>query len=110
MTEIQRALKTHFGFEKFRSQQQEDVIKAVVRGDRDVFVCMPTGAGKSLCYQLPAVMSEGVTLVISPLIALIQDQVDHLRALNIPACSINSKLALGERRVILAELQSERPC
>ncbi|XP_062381557.1 ATP-dependent DNA helicase Q5 [Sardina pilchardus] len=109
MTALQRALKTHFGFEKFRSKQQEDVVKAVIRGDRDVFVCMPTGAGKSLCYQLPAVMSEGITLVISPLIALIQDQVDHLRALNIPACSINSKLAAGERRAILADLESERP-
>ncbi|XP_063077117.1 ATP-dependent DNA helicase Q5 [Engraulis encrasicolus] len=109
MSAIQQALKTHFGFDKFRSKQQEDVVKAVVRGDRDVFVCMPTGAGKSLCYQLPAVMSEGVTLVISPLIALIQDQVDHLRALSIPACSINSKLPIAERRTILADLQSERP-
>ncbi|XP_041939060.1 ATP-dependent DNA helicase Q5 [Alosa sapidissima] len=109
MTALQRALKTHFGFEKFRSKQQEDVVKAVIRGDRDVFVCMPTGAGKSLCYQLPAVMSEGITLVISPLIALIQDQVEHLRALNIPACSINSKLAASERRAILSDLESERP-
>ncbi|XP_030646238.1 ATP-dependent DNA helicase Q5 [Chanos chanos] len=109
MTAIQRALKTHFGFEKFRSKQQEDVVKAVVEGDRDVFVCMPTGAGKSLCYQLPAVLARGITLVISPLIALIQDQVEHLRALNIPACSINSKLPAGERRLILTDLESESP-
>lgn len=72
MTSIQKALKSHFGFEKFRSQQQEDVVNAVVKGDRDVFVCMPTGAGKSLCYQLPAVLANGITLVVSPLIALIQ--------------------------------------
>ncbi|XP_060757484.1 ATP-dependent DNA helicase Q5 isoform X3 [Neoarius graeffei] len=109
MNDIVQALKTHFGFEKFRSQQQEDVVKAVMKGDRDVFVCMPTGAGKSLCYQLPAVLATGITLVISPLIALIQDQVEHLKALNIPACSINSKLPSGERRQILADLQSENP-
>ncbi|XP_026997314.2 ATP-dependent DNA helicase Q5 isoform X2 [Tachysurus fulvidraco] len=109
MTAVERALKTHFGFEKFRSQQQENVVKAVMKGDRDVFVCMPTGAGKSLCYQLPAVLSTGITLVISPLIALIQDQIEHLKALNIPACSINSKLPSGERKQILADLHSETP-
>nr|XP_020453477.1 ATP-dependent DNA helicase Q5 [Monopterus albus] len=106
---LKQALKSHFGFDNFRSKIQEDVIKAVIRGDRDVFVCMPTGAGKSLCYQLPAVLAEGITLVISPLIALIQDQVDHLRDLNIPACSINSKLPAAERRLILTDLQSSSP-
>ncbi|XP_034395001.1 ATP-dependent DNA helicase Q5 [Cyclopterus lumpus] len=106
---IKQALKTHFGFDNFRSKVQEDVVKAAVKGDVDVFVCMPTGAGKSLCYQLPAVMAEGITLVISPLIALIQDQVDHLKSLNIPACSINSKLAAGERHLILADLGSSSP-
>ncbi|RVE69332.1 hypothetical protein OJAV_G00076640 [Oryzias javanicus] len=109
MTSLKQALKTHFGFNNFRSKLQEDVIKAVLRGDRDVFVCMPTGAGKSLCYQLPAMLSEGITLVISPLIALIQDQVDHMKELNIPACSINSKLGVGERRLILADLGSSSP-
>ncbi|XP_042360347.1 ATP-dependent DNA helicase Q5 [Plectropomus leopardus] len=108
-TTLKQALKTHFGFDNFRTKQQEDVVKAVVRRDRDVFVCMPTGAGKSLCYQLPAVLAEGITLVISPLIALIQDQVDRLQSLNIPACSINSKLPAGERRLILADLGSSSP-
>ncbi|KAK1877246.1 ATP-dependent DNA helicase Q5 [Dissostichus eleginoides] len=106
---IKQALKTHFGFDNFRSKIQEDVVKAVVKGDKDVFVCMPTGAGKSLCYQLPAVLAPGITLVISPLIALIQDQVDHLQSLNIPACSINSKLPAGERRLIFADLGSSSP-
>ncbi|KAM9746127.1 ATP-dependent DNA helicase Q5 isoform 1-T1 [Menidia menidia] len=109
MTSLEQALKTHFGFNSFRSKLQEDVVKAAIRGDRDVFVCMPTGAGKSLCYQLPAVLAEGITLVISPLIALIQDQVEHLKELNIPACSINSKLPAGERRLILADLGSSSP-
>ncbi|XP_040919231.1 ATP-dependent DNA helicase Q5 [Toxotes jaculatrix] len=108
-TSLKQALKTHFGFDSFRSKLQEDVVKAVIRGDRDVFVCMPTGAGKSLCYQLPAVLAEGITLVISPLIALIQDQVHHLKELNIPACSINSKLPAGERRLILTDLESSSP-
>lgn len=109
MSDIHRHLKQHFGFDKFRSQQQENVVKAVVKGDRDVFVCMPTGAGKSLCYQLPALLAKGITLVISPLIALIQDQVDHQKALNVPARSINSKLPLAERRQILADLESDSP-
>ncbi|KAJ3600768.1 hypothetical protein NHX12_031743 [Muraenolepis orangiensis] len=109
MASLQECLKKHFGFDSFRSKLQEDVVKAVIKGDRDVFVCMPTGAGKSLCYQLPAMMSKGITLVISPLIALIQDQVDHLRELNIPACSINSKLPAGERRMIFADLESQSP-
>ncbi|XP_029914477.1 ATP-dependent DNA helicase Q5 isoform X2 [Myripristis murdjan] len=109
MTSLKKALKTHFGFDSFRSKLQEDVVKAVIKGDRDVFVCMPTGAGKSLCYQLPAMLAQGITLVISPLIALIQDQVHHLRELNIPACSINSKLPAGERRMILTDLESESP-
>uniref|UniRef100_A0A673G622 ATP-dependent DNA helicase n=1 Tax=Sinocyclocheilus rhinocerous TaxID=307959 RepID=A0A673G622_9TELE len=81
----------------------------VLTGDRDVFVLMPTGAGKSLCYQLPALLASGITLVISPLIALIQDQVEHLKALNVPAHSINSKLPSAERRQILADLESESP-
>ncbi|XP_072225648.1 ATP-dependent DNA helicase Q5 [Leuresthes tenuis] len=109
MTSLKEALKTHFGFNGFRSKLQEDVVKTVIRGDRDVFVCMPTGAGKSLCYQLPAVLAEGITLVISPLIALIQDQVVRLKELNIPACSINSKIPAGERRLILADLGSSSP-
>uniref|UniRef100_A0A8C5EYA0 ATP-dependent DNA helicase n=1 Tax=Gouania willdenowi TaxID=441366 RepID=A0A8C5EYA0_GOUWI len=109
MTSLKQALKTHFGFDTFRSKLQEDVVNAVIKGNRDVFVCMPTGAGKSLCYQLPAVMAGGITLVISPLIALIQDQVDHLRDRNIAACSINSKLPAAERRLILADLGSSSP-
>lgn len=79
-------------------------------GKRDVFVSMPTGAGKSLCYQLPAAISAGVTIVVSPLIALMQDQLTHLKSLNIPACTINSKMSSADRAYVLSDLQgSELP-
>ncbi|XP_071881744.1 ATP-dependent DNA helicase Q5-like isoform X1 [Anas platyrhynchos] len=104
-----QALRKVFGFQAFRTALQESATMAVVRGEKDVFVCMPTGAGKSLCYQLPAVLAVGITIVISPLIALIQDQVDHLLALKIKACSFNSKLSAQEKKAILADLASEKP-
>ncbi|XP_069510866.1 ATP-dependent DNA helicase Q5 isoform X2 [Ambystoma mexicanum] len=106
---IMVTLKKVFGFDTFRTVLQESAVRTVVEGVKDVFVCMPTGAGKSLCYQLPAVLAVGITIVISPLIALIQDQVDHLVALQIRACTLNSKLTLAERRKILDDLESEKP-
>ena len=87
-------LKTHFGFDQFRPLQEE-IIRCVM-ARRDAFVLMPTGGGKSLCYQLPALMLPGVTLVISPLIALMKDQVDALKANGIPAEFINSTLTRAE--------------
>ncbi|XP_078081399.1 ATP-dependent DNA helicase Q5 isoform X3 [Mustelus asterias] len=98
-----------FGFQSFRSERQESAVRAVLRGDKDVFICMPTGAGKSLCYQLPAVLAEGVTIVISPLIALIQDQIEHMHVLKIRACSLNSKLRLEERKAVLSDLNCKKP-
>lgn len=76
-TDIHEALKEYFGFDKFKGQQKE-IIQTLLNGE-DVFVLMPTGGGKSLCYQLPALMSEGTAIVISPLIALMKNQVDALR-------------------------------
>ncbi|MDE5901765.1 MAG: DNA helicase RecQ [Muribaculaceae bacterium] len=76
--EILQALREHFGFDGFKGNQQ-DIISDLLDG-RDVFVLMPTGGGKSLCYQLPALMSEGTAIVISPLIALMKNQVDAIRA------------------------------
>ncbi|XP_074870732.1 ATP-dependent DNA helicase Q5 isoform X2 [Carettochelys insculpta] len=106
---VQKTLKKIFGFDSFKTSLQESAIMTVVKGKNDVFVCMPTGAGKSLCYQLPAVLAVGITIVISPLIALIQDQVDHLLALKVKVCSLNSKLSAQERKTILADLASEKP-
>src|SRR3954471_11816726 len=73
-----QALQKYFGFEAFKGDQEE-IIQNVLNGN-DTFVIMPTGGGKSMCYQLPALMSEGTAIVISPLIALMKNQVDQLRA------------------------------
>ena len=89
------ALQRFFGLDAFRPGQAE-VIDSVLSG-RNTVVVMPTGAGKSLCYQLPATMLDGVTLVISPLISLMKDQVDGLTARGIPATFINSTLSDSER-------------
>nr|XP_015211973.1 PREDICTED: ATP-dependent DNA helicase Q5 isoform X1 [Lepisosteus oculatus] len=106
---ILRTLKDVFGFDSFRSSLQEKATRAVLQGEKDVFVCMPTGAGKSLCYQLPAVLTKGITMVISPLIALIQDQIDHLLALKVASCTMNSKTSVQERKKVLADLESDSP-
>jgi len=89
-------LKTYFGFERFY-ENQEEIINNLISG-RDAFVLMPTGGGKSLCYQIPAVIRPGVGIVISPLIALMQDQVDGLRQSGINAYYINSTLQSAEIR------------
>mgnify|MGYP001336791958 CR=1 FL=1 len=87
-------LRSTFGYGSFRPLQEE-IVGAVLAG-RDAFVLMPTGGGKSLCYQLPALILDGITVVVSPLIALMQDQVDQLNALGVAATFINSSLDLGE--------------
>src|SRR5687768_13677113 len=85
-----------FGLTGFRPGQR-DVIEAVMGGE-DCLLVMPTGGGKSLCYQLPAVARDGLTLVVSPLIALMKDQVDALQSLGIAATYINSSLSPSEQR------------
>lgn len=101
MERLTEALAT-FGLENFRHGQRE-VIEAVLSGRHTVAV-MPTGAGKSLCYQLPATLLEGVALVVSPLISLMKDQVDTLNRRGIPAAELSSALDDGERVRRLAEL------
>src|SRR5436305_10759625 len=95
LMKIEQTLKQHFGFETFWAGQRE-IVEQVLAG-RDAFVLMPTGGGKSLTYQLPALMMPGLTIVISPLIALMHDQVDRLRVNGIPATFINSSLSSTER-------------
>lgn len=100
--DAQAALERHFGFAHFREGQAE-VIGTVLSG-RDAIVVMPTGGGKSLCYQLPALLFTGTTLVISPLIALMKDQVDALNNRDIPATFINSSLSLDEQRARVRQM------
>ncbi len=88
------ALKMHFGFSAFRPYQ-EDIVRAILEG-RDVFAALPTGGGKSLCYQLPALLMTGITVVVSPLIALMKDQVDGARENGVAAAFLNSSLDRGD--------------
>ena len=97
------ALETHFGFTAFHRGQRE-VIDDVMAGHSTVAV-MPTGAGKSLCYQLPAVLLDGITLVVSPLIALMKDQVDGLRARGIAADYVNSSQSYEAQRAVMAAMR-----
>ena len=99
-------LKRYFGFETFRGFQKE-VIETILEG-RDAMVLMPTGGGKSLCYQIPALMKEGVAVVISPLIALMKDQVDMLRDVGIAAAALNSTLSGQESAQIYSDLSEGR--
>lgn len=91
MNEAQNILKKYFGYENFRPGQ--DVLINHILNGEDVLGIMPTGAGKSICYQIPAMLLEGVTIVISPLISLMKDQVDTLNEMGIPATYINSTLS-----------------
>src|SRR5580704_1591156 len=98
------ALKQYFGFDSFRPLQEE-IIRHALAGE-DVFAVMPTGGGKSLCFQLPALVQPGLTVVVSPLIALMKDQVDALQAAGVKATFLNSSLAAGESRERLRGLHN----
>jgi ATP-dependent DNA helicase RecQ len=94
--QLQETLKKYFGYDEFRPLQR-DIINDALAG-RDVFALLPTGGGKSLCFQLPALLRDGVTIVVSPLIALMKDQVDALRTSGIAATFLNSTLGANEGR------------
>ncbi len=99
-------LKSHFGYSDFRLEQKQ-IIDTVLQ-KRDAFVLMPTGGGKSLCFQIPAILSEGLAVVISPLIALMKDQVDALRISGIAAEYLNSSLSSQEQNSITNNLLAEK--
>ncbi|CAN5819286.1 hypothetical protein BH24ACI5_BH24ACI5_24680 [soil metagenome] len=103
---ILTALHTHFGHQAFRPGQR-DVVAAVLCG-QDVLAVMPTGAGKSLGYQLPAMMLPGTTLVVSPLISLMKDQVDELNRRGIPSAALHSMLSPAERRGVVEAAREGR--
>ncbi len=102
MPELLQTLTTTFGYDRFRPLQRE-IIEASLAG-RDVFALLPTGGGKSLCFQLPALVRPGLTVVVSPLIALMKDQVDQLQASGVAATFLNSTLGAAEARSRLAGL------
>ncbi|MBR1982485.1 MAG: RecQ family ATP-dependent DNA helicase [Akkermansia sp.] len=103
IADAQEALRTYFGFDALRPGQDE-VVQSILAG-RDAMGIMPTGGGKSLCYQLPALCRPGLTVVVSPLIALMKDQVDALQARGIPAAAVNSSLGAEEYRQVMQALR-----
>ena len=107
MTVPSEVLEKYFGYDSFKGLQ-EKIINRLVDDKKHSLVLMPTGSGKSLCYQIPALIFEGGTLVISPLIALMQDQVDTLRKRNIPASFINSTVSKSDREKRLNDFVSEK--
>src|SRR5882762_12035337 len=98
----QNILRTTFGFEAFRAGQGE-IIDTILAGG-DVLAVMPTGSGKSLCYQLPALLRGGLTVVVSPLIALMRNQVAQLRGYGIAAASLNSANDYEENRQVFEQM------
>lgn len=107
LASARRVLRDVFGYSEFRPGQAE-VISAVLQG-RDTLAVMPTGGGKSVCYQVPALLeNEGITLVVSPLLALMKDQVDALHAMGVAAAAINSSISIEDQRRTLAEAAEGR--
>src|SRR5262245_44631187 len=100
---LKHIIERHWGYRTFRPLQ-EQAMQAVLQG-RDSLVVLPTGGGKSLCYQAPAVLRGGTTVVVSPLIALMKDQVDGLRACGVAATQLDSSLSAVERFASLEELR-----
>ena len=99
-------LRKYYGYESFRNGQEEIINNILMH--KDVLAIMPTGGGKSICYQIPAMILDGITIVISPLISLMKDQVDTLKQLNIPSAFINSTLSLSELKNVIYEAENNK--
>ncbi|XP_011877627.1 PREDICTED: ATP-dependent DNA helicase Q5-like [Vollenhovia emeryi] len=107
---LRSVLQSKFGYEDFKNDIQKQATTAVYKGKQDVFVCMPTGSGKSLCFQLPAIMKEHkVAIVFSPLLALMKNQIDFLVSKKVNACSLNSTTSSKERNAIMGDILSDAP-
>src|ERR1700723_1676159 len=100
-TDLLTPLRRYWGYDSFRPLQ-ERVVRSLIAG-RDTCVVMPTGGGKSLCYQLPAVVSDRTVIVISPLIALMQDQATQLAQMGIPAAVLNSTMNEAEQNRVMSK-------
>ncbi|XP_001600102.2 ATP-dependent DNA helicase Q5 isoform X1 [Nasonia vitripennis] len=107
---LRAKLKSQFGHDNYKSDLQRKAAEAVYKGEKDVYICMPTGSGKSLCFQLPAVTKENsYAIVISPLIALVKNQLDYLNSKNIVAHTLNSKTTKNMRLAIKTDMLSSKP-
>jgi ATP-dependent DNA helicase Q5 len=109
MDKAKCVLREVFGHDAFKSQEQESAVRAMLEGKNDLLVIMPTGSGKSLVYQLPAVVSNKVTIVVSPLLALIKDQMDYLTSKNVVSKTLNSKMKANEKKEVIDDLLSDSP-
>ena len=105
-SEVNRILKSTFGLRELRPGQRE-VIESVIAG-YDTLAIMPTGAGKSLCYQIPALHLPGTALIVSPLISLMKDQADKLRAHGVDTAAVNSSLTQHEERNMLQQIAQRK--
>jgi len=106
MQQANECLKNIFGYPRFRPLQA-DVIRSLIEG-HDAFVLMPTGSGKSMCYQIPAIVRHGTGIIVSPLISLMKDQVDTLKGCGVKAAFFNSSLRVAEAKQVLADLDGGR--
>ena len=106
LEQAQRILKDVFGYDHFRGRQQAIIER--VAGGEDALVLMPTGGGKSLCFQVPALLRDGLAVVVSPLIALMDDQVATLEELGVAAAALNSTLGAGAPRGVAARMAGAR--